>query len=105
MSSGRHFLLALAMLSGLLVGRPADAVAAPDCRCRYFGAYFGLGDTVCFRTSKGMRVARCTLNQNVTSWEVTKRACSPISRLKPGRGAPATIRASRTNFRPARYVP
>lgn len=105
MPSGRHFLLVLSLLPVLLVGRPVDAVGAPDCRCRYFGAYFGLGDTVCFRTSKGMKVARCTLNQNVTSWEVTKRACAPISRLDRGRDTPAPVRANRTNVRPARYVP
>lgn len=105
MSIGRHFLLALPILSVCLVGGSVDADAAPDCRCRYFGEYFGLGDTVCFRTPTGMKVARCTLNQNVTSWKLTKRACDPISRIGPLRKTPASTDPNRTNVRPARYVP
>ena len=100
----RHILPAFALLPLLLAGQANLAAAAPDCRCRFFGQYYGLGDTVCMRTSKGMVVARCTLNQNVTSWQPTKRGCLPVSGLSPDRRIPDNAVPRRTNLVPARYA-
>ena len=36
------------------------AAAAPDCKCRYFGQFYALGDRICIRG----RVATCALVLN-----------------------------------------
>jgi hypothetical protein len=38
------------------------------CRCRFQGAEFGLGATVCMNTHLGVQLARCDLFLNNTTW-------------------------------------
>jgi hypothetical protein len=45
----------------------ATGVPIP-CRCRYQGAVYRLGDTVCLDTPQGRQLSRCDLFLNNTSW-------------------------------------
>jgi hypothetical protein len=38
------------------------------CRCRFGGAAYKLGETVCMSTHLGVQLARCDLALNNTSW-------------------------------------
>jgi hypothetical protein len=51
----------------------APASAGPDCKCRYFGKFYGLGESICIRG----RVATCALVLNNSSWQFTGRPCAP----------------------------
>jgi hypothetical protein len=46
-----------------------------DCSCRAPGKRVLLGDTVCLATAEGHRLATCVMNQNVTSWAISKEGC------------------------------
>ena len=61
--------------AALLVGAAAatPAAAGSACKCRYFGKFFGLGQSICIRG----RVATCSLVLNNSSWQFTERRCSP----------------------------
>lgn len=50
------------------------------CRCRFQGAAYRLGDTVCMTTHLGIQLARCDLFLNNTSWVPTGVPCT-MSRL------------------------
>ncbi len=73
--------LLIAGVPALIVATPAEA--SPNCKCRYYGAFYRLGTEICIRTSKGSRVARCKLELNNTSWKVTKRRCRPVAQSQP----------------------
>jgi hypothetical protein len=46
-----------------------------DCSCRAPGKRVLLGDTACLATAEGHRLATCVMNQNVTSWAISKEGC------------------------------
>jgi len=48
---------------------------APDCYCRAQGRIFGIGDTICLRGPQGSRMARCSMELNVTSWRLSEQPC------------------------------
>ena len=54
----------------------APAFAASECTCRFFGHSYKVGEQVCLKTPKGLRVANCGLELNNTSWKISDRACS-----------------------------
>ena len=79
--------------SAALVVTSGFALAQGDrssCYCRYFGKYFAQGAKVCMATPNGMRMARCTMSLNNTSWEITEESC-PLAR----RHVPASTRLAR----------
>lgn len=45
------------------------------CRCVVKGRSVPLGTTVCMATPEGVQMARCDLDQNVTSWVPTGAPC------------------------------
>ena len=51
----------------------APASAGPDCKCRYFGKFYGLGENLCIRG----QVATCALVLNNSSWQFTGQPCRP----------------------------
>ena len=67
----------------VLMGMPTGTAIAEDgpsnCRCRYFGEYYAQGSTICMKTPHGLRVARCTMNLNNSSWKISDKTC-PVSR-------------------------
>jgi len=65
-------ILALAMLAGTA---PLSASAGENCRCCADGRFFELGDTVCIRTSAGLKLAQCQMALNNTSWTVVRDSC------------------------------
>jgi hypothetical protein len=54
------------------------------CLCRFGGAAYRLGDTVCMNTHLGVQLARCDLFMNNTSWIPIGVPCT-MSRLDRGR--------------------
>ena len=74
----------------LMMPPPAVADGAPNvpCRCRFFGTYFELGQTVCMRTPDGPRLARCSMMLNNTSWDISRESC-PQARMTPLPAVPA----------------
>lgn len=51
------------------------------CRCRYQGHTFQLGTIVCMRTHLGIRLTRCELVLNNTSWVPTQETCAISGRM------------------------
>jgi hypothetical protein len=45
------------------------------CRCRFQEREYRLGEAVCMTTHVGTVIARCDLNQNITTWVPTTDAC------------------------------
>lgn len=56
-----------------------SARAAPDCRCRYAGQFYSAGEYACIKTSKGFRLARCALSENVSTWRFLDKGCKGLS--------------------------
>ena len=56
------------------------AAATPDCKCRYFGQFYNLGERVCIKTPDGLRVARCELMLNNSSWKILNQRCPDLVR-------------------------
>src|SRR5204862_6513571 len=50
---------------GVISGATGEPI---PCRCRFQGAAYRLGDTVCMSTHLGVQLARCDLFMNNTSW-------------------------------------
>ncbi len=75
---------------------------AAECSCRYFGQSYKLGETVCLRGPNGLRLARCAMNLNNTSWQPLDRQC-PLSVVTPPSPAahPAAPEALRIGERKA----
>ena len=57
------------------------------CSCRYDGQSFQLGTTVCLKTPQGVRMARCEMVLNNTSWHFLAKGC-PLAMTtgRPGAG-------------------
>jgi len=62
---------------GVISGATGEPI---PCRCRFQGAAYRLGDTVCMTTPLGVQFARCDLYLNNTSWIPTGVPCT-MSRL------------------------
>jgi hypothetical protein len=62
---------------GVISGATGEAI---PCRCRFKGAAYPLGDTVCMSTHLGVQLARCDLVLNNTSWVPIGVPCT-MSRL------------------------
>jgi len=58
------------------------AAADPNCRCRYDGRYFSLGDKVCIKVNGRTKMARCDMFLNNTSWTFLGDSC-PLSENAP----------------------
>ena len=63
----------------LLVG----SAAAHNCKCRYAGGEAAQGELRCIKTSEGLRLARCEMVLNNSSWTMLQEKCTPdqVSRL------------------------
>jgi hypothetical protein len=81
------------MLTRLAIGTAAIAALilpalagqhGVDCRCRYNGKYFEMGDTVCIRVDGRPRLARCAMVLNNTSWTfLSDRNGCPTALMSP----------------------
>ena len=83
---GRWILiLGWSLLSAMAM--PLAAVAGPDCQCRAAGEMFNQGDLVCIHTNEGLKLARCDMSQNVTTWTIVRDSCpqAQMTPLPPGR--------------------
>ncbi len=62
----------------------SSAIAA-DCTCRYDGLDYQLGEMACMRRGDQMRLARCDMVLNNTSWTITDERCpfSHAPELRP----------------------
>ena len=70
----------LAMLASLAALGGSAALAGPNCTCRADGVEATIGQTVCLKTPGGMRLARCEMVLNNTSWKFLDGACPQASR-------------------------
>jgi hypothetical protein len=71
-------MILIASASVLLVG--AQASAGTNCTCRGPGVEATLGQTVCLKTATGLRLARCEMVLNNTSWKFLSDSCPEASR-------------------------
>jgi hypothetical protein len=81
----RGVILATAALTAPLLFAASAASqqsARPACTCRFFGQDYHLGETVCLRGPDGLRLARCSMLLNNTTWTPLKQEC-PTTRLSP----------------------
>jgi len=67
----------------------AAATAAPDCRCRYQGAFYQTGQCVCMRVGGSTRRACCGKVLNNTSWSFVGDSCNLVRREEAPRATPA----------------
>lgn len=65
---------------GVVAVADGSARGGPDCTCRYFGANYRLGETVCLRGPDGPRLARCSMALNNTTWQPLDRPCPTSAR-------------------------
>ncbi|MGI9482249.1 MAG: hypothetical protein ACR2OR_07825 [Hyphomicrobiales bacterium] len=59
------------------------AEAGPNCKCRYNGVKYALGEVTCIRG----KLSKCELNLNNTSWKVLSDIC-PQARSRPPQNTP-----------------
>jgi len=69
-----------AALASVMVLGNASAWAGQNCTCRAEGVEATLGQTVCLKTPAGLRLARCEMVLNNTSWKFLDGACPQASR-------------------------
>lgn len=67
----------------LIVAAPAMAGDDKACTCRAPGRRVELGDTICLNTPDGPKRAMCVMNQNVTSWSISKEGCEDAALSRP----------------------
>jgi len=67
----------------------APAVAAPDCKCRYQGTFYELGQCVCMRIGGSARRACCGKVLNNTSWAFGGKTCDLVRGGETPRATPA----------------
>ncbi|MDJ0951282.1 MAG: hypothetical protein QNJ94_20410 [Alphaproteobacteria bacterium] len=70
----RAFLGALLGLAAVFVS-PLARAEEPQCKCRYAGQYYLLGQCVCMKTSSGEQMACCGRVLNNTSWSFKSDSC------------------------------
>ncbi len=66
----------------------APANAAPDCRCRYQGTFYKLGQCVCMRVGGITRWACCGKVLNNTSWSFVSDSCDVVLKDDKPRATP-----------------
>ena len=71
-------LMAICIASAVLAG--AASPASADCTCRGPGVVAHHGQTVCLRTPTGLRLARCEMMLNNSSWTFLPDPCPQASR-------------------------
>jgi hypothetical protein len=93
MAPGTHSRVFLRALSGAAIVLAAWTVtpanAAPDCRCRYQGAFFEVGRCVCMRIGGVTRRACCGKVLNNTSWSFVGNSCDLVQKDDKPRATPA----------------
>ena len=67
-----------------------NAMAEPDCTCRYSGQEIALNQCVCMVTPNGMRRACCGLVLNNTSWTFFNDGCVVASKKQKREARPQT---------------
>ncbi|MEM5584811.1 hypothetical protein WNZ15_20275 [Roseibium sp. AS2] len=77
-----RLLFAVQLVVFALYGGSFAAAQNVSCTCRYQGADYGLGDSICLKSPDGMRMATCDMVLNNTSWKLSDAPC-PVSRV-PG---------------------
>lgn len=70
------------LLAGAVVIGWADPARAA-CTCRAEGRSFELGTTVCLKSPQGLRLARCEMALNNTSWRWLQEGCPVTGRAVP----------------------
>ncbi len=87
MSAGRRIslfktncLTVFAISGCVLFSMPAQAQDI-SCTCRYKGADYGIGETICLKSPDGLRMATCGMVLNNTSWQLSNAPC-PFSSLQ-----------------------
>jgi hypothetical protein len=71
------------MITGLIAAVLTGAASSPanaDCTCRGPGVVAKHGQTVCLRTPAGLRLARCEMVLNNSSWTFLPEPCPEASR-------------------------
>ena len=68
----------MSVATALLAGATSPATA--DCTCRGPGVVAHHGQTVCLRTPSGLRLARCEMVLNNSSWTFLPDPCPEASR-------------------------
>lgn len=71
----RALLMALLLLAG------ASLPAHGDCRCRYFGTYYNMGEQRCVMG----QMAMCAMDQNVPTWRTTGKECPVVETPQPSK--------------------
>jgi hypothetical protein len=71
--------MATSIGAALLVGA-AVSPASADCTCRGPGVVAHHGQTICLRTPAGLRLARCEMVLNNSSWTFLPDPCPEASR-------------------------
>ncbi|MBH0237665.1 hypothetical protein [Methylobrevis albus] len=81
------------MLAGLalvltmsLVPAAVPSAAAHDCKCRFAGRDWSLGQRACFGPDGASRLMECRMNQNITAWVEVADGC-PAAALGPPQGS------------------
>jgi hypothetical protein len=46
------------------------------CLCRAYDRAYKVGEVVCLSTARGLYKARCTRDQNITSWQIGNEPCA-----------------------------
>ena len=73
---------AAGLAGAILIGSPR-AAADDACTCRGSGGErVALGATTCLATPTGPRLARCTMDVNILSWQILDAPC-PVSLGSP----------------------
>ncbi|MCV0425880.1 MAG: hypothetical protein K5905_10430 [Roseibium sp.] len=52
-----------------------------SCTCRYQGEDYGLGESICLKSSDGLKMATCEMVLNNTSWQISNAPC-PLTHLQ-----------------------
>ena len=54
-----------------------------SCTCRYKGEDYGVGESICLKSSEGLKMATCEMVLNNTSWQISNAPC-PVTQLNDG---------------------
>ena len=76
---------------GLIAWSAVPASAAPDCLCRYNGAFYQTGQCVCMRVGGTTRRACCGKVLNNTSWSFSGKSCDMVENKPRATPAPWSI--------------
>ena len=71
--------LRIFILSCALAIFTQSANAGPNCKCRFNGSMYKLGEIACIRG----KLAQCELNLNNTSWKIVGEVCPQVLNMTP----------------------